>query len=93
MTRRRERDVQRQMFHVLEHVIVGCRTSSNVAEELLGAVRPTKMCKNGQPAAIEPIARTRERNQHHQRAFVGRLVVMRWSCGSPWKVLKISRQE
>ena len=54
--RRRQRHGERQMLHVLQHVLPG----PNISElrKNSSAPSPSKMCRNGQPAAIEPIAST-----------------------------------
>ena len=65
---------ERHVVHVFENR--DCRTElERVAEESC-TPWPAKYSLNGQPAKIEPIARTIERHQHHQRAFMRLLVVM-----------------
>jgi len=71
---RRQRDINRQVLHALEHLAVGPELQRLAEEALdLGAREYRKKRPAGGDRAD---GEDRERHQHHRRAFVGALVVV-----------------
>ena len=83
--------MQRHVMHVFEHVVVFREGRATSRKNAFDAVTGEDLLER-QAGEHRAGGKDAERNQHHHRALVRSRQCWR-SCGSPWKVLKISRQE